>query len=151
MLHRERLTVGRGGWLFALLLVVTFGAVLIPVDPLLAVAGGLVAAVVVGVALVRSAPVVEVTTSTLRAGGAAVPVHLLGAVQPLDVQETRTALGPGLDARAHVCLRGWIPTVVRADLDDPADPTPYWLVSTRSPEALAAALVRAGAAGGSRR
>ena len=29
---------------------------------------------------------------------------------------------------------GWIPEMVMLVLDDPEDPTPYWLVSTRNPE-----------------
>ncbi|HWB36700.1 MAG TPA: DUF3093 family protein, partial [Rugosimonospora sp.] len=32
-------------------------------------------------------------------------------------------------------------------LDDPDDPTPYWIVSSRRPRRLAAALVAAGARG----
>jgi hypothetical protein len=31
---------------------------------------------------------------------------------------------------------------VRVDLEDPLDPTPYWLLSTRRPQELAAALAR---------
>ena len=47
-----------------------------------------------------------------------------------------------LDARAHVCLRAWARTAVRVEVVDPADPTPYWLVSTRHPARLAAAIGR---------
>ncbi|PID54264.1 MAG: hypothetical protein CSB46_03540 [Micrococcales bacterium] len=36
--------------------------------------------------------------------------------------------------------------VVRIGLDDPSDPTPYWLVSSRNPQALAAAVNEAVAA-----
>jgi hypothetical protein len=39
-------------------------------------------------------------------------------------------------------LRPWVDGVVRVALTDPADPAPYWLVSTRRPEVLAAALER---------
>ena len=49
------------------------------------------------------------------------------------------------DARAFLLLRPYVKTAVRVDLEDPADPTPYWLLSSRRPEALAAAL--AGATG----
>ncbi|MGI3786257.1 MAG: DUF3093 family protein, partial [Janthinobacterium lividum] len=34
----------------------------------------------------------------------------------------------------------WVSTSVEIGLDDPADPVPYWLVSTRRPGALASAL-----------
>ena len=48
--------------------------------------------------------------------------------------------GVELDARAHLVLRGWVGPVVLVTLDDPDDPTPAWLVSTRRPEHLAEAL-----------
>jgi hypothetical protein len=44
------------------------------------------------------------------------------------------------DARAHLVLRPYIKTAVEITLDDPDDPVPYWLVSTRRPQQLAAAL-----------
>jgi len=56
---------------------------------------------------------------------------------------TRTATpisGPELDARAYLCLRGWIAAGVRVPVLDPRDPAPYWLVSSRRPAELAEAL-----------
>jgi hypothetical protein len=55
--------------------------------------------------------------------------------------------GTRLDGRAWLLLRGWIPGVVRVELDDPSDPTPYWLVSSRQPRKLAATLGTATAPG----
>ena len=55
----------------------------------------------------------------------------------------RHAAGPGLDARAHLCLRGWVRPGLRLDLVDPQDPTPYWLVSSRRPERLLEAVQEA--------
>ena len=43
-------------------------------------------------------------------------------------------------------IRGWVSPVVRIELSDPSDPTPYWIVSTRSPAALVAAIASAKAA-----
>ena len=48
----------------------------------------------------------------------------------------RNAMGRQLDPAAFVVSHGWIPEMVMLVLDDPQDPTPYWLVSTRNPEAL---------------
>ena len=48
----------------------------------------------------------------------------------------RNALGRQLDPAAFLVTHTWIPTMVLLVLDDPDDPTPYWLVSTRHPEAL---------------
>ena len=52
----------------------------------------------------------------------------------------QAAMGRQLDPEAFVVHRGYIPTMVIVVLDDPLDPTPYWLISTRDPEGPAAAL-----------
>ncbi len=37
-------------------------------------------------------------------------------------------------------IRGWVQPVVRVPITDPADPAPYWLLSSRRPKELAAAI-----------
>ena len=37
-------------------------------------------------------------------------------------------------------IRGWVDPVVRVGIEDPDDPVPYWLISTRRPEDLIRAL-----------
>jgi len=44
---------------------------------------------------------------------------------------------------AFVVQRPWIKGAVQVLLDDPADPTPFWVVSSRHPVDLATALLRA--------
>jgi hypothetical protein len=80
----------------------------------------------------------------LRVDDAALPVHAIAAVVPLDADRRRELLGTGADPLGFVIQRPWIPGGVRIDLDDPTDPTPYWFVSTRRPQALAAALYAVG-------
>jgi hypothetical protein len=108
------------------------------------VAPAAASAVVVGVAsalgLVAATPTVQVAGGELRAGRARIPVELLGDVRWVSGEEARQERGPRLDARAYLCIRGWVDPVVRVDLDDPEDPTPYWLVSSRRPVALVEAL-----------
>ncbi|WP_421734040.1 DUF3093 domain-containing protein [Cellulomonas sp.] len=138
--YAERLWLGPLGWVllvaFALMVFVAF----VPVDVRAAAAVG-VAVLAVGVlVLAGAAPRVEVRDGILRAGGAHIPLALLGPAVPLDRAATTAELGPRLDARAHLCLRGWIHTSVRVEVRDPQDPTPYWVVSTRRPAELAAAL-----------
>ena len=117
--------------------------VALPVDGRLAVPLGALTAALACAVLLRSAPVVQVDGGRLRVGRATIPVTLLGEVTPLDRAEMWNARGPDLDARAFLCLRGWIPDGVRIEVRDPADPTPYWLVSSRRPEALTQALAAA--------
>ncbi|MFN8195112.1 MAG: DUF3093 domain-containing protein [Nocardioidaceae bacterium] len=86
---------------------------------------------------------VRVADGTFRAGRAHIDVRHLGAATALDQEGTRRQAGVDADARAYLLLRPYLKRSVRVDLTDPADPTPYWLVSTRHPEALAAALADA--------
>lgn len=89
---------------------------------------------------------VAVEDGALVAGRARLPVHFVSEVEVLDAERTRWVAGPGADARAYLLLRGSARTAVRVVLDDPADPTPYWLVSTRWPDRLREAVLAAQAA-----
>ncbi|WP_019136986.1 DUF3093 domain-containing protein [Cellulomonas massiliensis] len=139
----ERLWPGPGGWVLVGAVVVMVTVVLVPLGSVAAVLGLLTGALLAAVGVVLLTPRVEVRSGELLAGPAHVPLELLGEARVLAGEELRHALGPGLDARAYLCLRGWVRTAVRVELCDPQDPTPYWVVSTRRPEQLVAAL-RAG-------
>ncbi len=83
---------------------------------------------------------IEVTDDEFRAGKARMPRSAVGNARAFEGDEATAERGVRLDARSWLLLRGWIPGVVRVDVDDDSDPTPYWLVSTRDPSRLAAAL-----------
>ncbi|MEV7972004.1 DUF3093 domain-containing protein [Cellulomonas sp. NPDC089187] len=136
----ERLWPGPVGWIVALGLAAMFGIAFVPVSP---VAGGVAAAValVAAVSMVLVAATrVSVVDGELHAGSAHIPVEFLADAEALDPTATRAALGTELDARTYLCLRGWVRTAVRVRVTDPADPTPFWVVSTRRPHALVEAL-----------
>jgi hypothetical protein len=61
-------------------------------------------------------------------------------VQVLTKERMAALRGRDIDPRAYLCQRSWLDLGVTVAVTDPADPTPYWLVSSRQPEALAAAL-----------
>lgn len=77
---------------------------------------------------------------TLYAGGARLPFEAISRTAVVPATAKQAAMGRQLDPEAFVVHRGYIPTMVIVVLDDPLDPTPYWLISTRDPEGLAAAL-----------
>ena len=140
---RERLWPGPAGWLVAAGLGALVGLALFPVSIALAWGVGIAAVVLALLAAAALTPQVSITGGELRAGSAHIPLDLLGPATPLAGEALRSALGPDLDARAYVCLRGWVHSAVRVELLDPQDPTPYWIVSTRRPHALVAALAPA--------
>jgi hypothetical protein len=143
--YRERLTVPRSWWLLALI----FGGIcgwimVVAASPLL----GLLAAVggtAVAGALIWSygSLTVRADAEGLRVGAAHLDAAHIGTVTPLDRVAFRTSLGPDADARAWLRTRPYVDGGVRVEVVDPSDPAPYWLVSSRRPEAVAAALDRA--------
>ena len=107
---------------------------------------GLAVVVTAGIALLlwRTSPQVRVTTADgrrwLHAGSARIAEEYLGRAEVLDTEAMRQAMGPELHTTAYVCHRPWIRTGVRVAVTDAADPAPYWLVATRRPHDLVAAL-----------
>lgn len=85
---------------------------------------------------------VRVTGSELQVGPAALPLRYVGRVDIVAKPDKQQALGPELDPAAFMMHRGWIGPLVRVELTDPDDPTPYWVVSVRDPERFVAALGR---------
>ncbi|MFU8871377.1 DUF3093 domain-containing protein [Micromonospora sp. SL4-19] len=86
---------------------------------------------------------VAVRDGELRVDDARLPVRYVSDVVPLDAAGRREVLGVGSDPLAFVVQRPWIGGAVQVVLDDPADPTPFWVVSTRRPVELAAAILTA--------
>ncbi|MBW6436217.1 DUF3093 domain-containing protein [Actinoplanes hulinensis] len=84
---------------------------------------------------------VEVTPEEFRVDDARLPVEFISGVVALDAAGKREALGVGSHPLAFVVQRAWIGPAVQVLLDDPADPTPFWVVSTRRPVELATALL----------
>ncbi|TCB96316.1 DUF3093 domain-containing protein [Micromonospora zingiberis] len=86
---------------------------------------------------------IAVTDGELRVDDARLPAHFVADVIALDADGRREVLGVGADPLAFVVQRPWVSGAVQVVLDDPADPTPFWVVSTRHPVELAEALLAA--------
>ena len=83
---------------------------------------------------------VRVQGGELRVGPAVLPLRSVGRVEVVDRRDKQAALGPELDPAAFVLHRGWVGPLVRLEVTDPADPTPYWVFSVRQPDRLLTAL-----------
>ena len=84
---------------------------------------------------------VAVTGDEFQVDDARLPLEFIQDVVALDAEGKREALGVGAHPLAFVVQRPWIGPAVQVLLNDPADPTPYWIVSTRHPVELATALL----------
>jgi hypothetical protein len=137
----ERLWPSFSVWVFALVVTAGFGLVVAPFGlAVMAVVAVVVLGALIGL-LIAWTPTVGVDGDDFVAGSARIPRHFLGPPEVLDTAGMRRARGPELDATAYLCLRGWIGPGLRVPVTDPADPAPYWLVSSRNPRRLSDALV----------
>lgn len=68
------------------------------------------------------------------------PVTVIARCAEVPHSAKSAALGRQLDPAAYVVHRSWVGPMVLLVLDDPDDPTPYWLVSCRHPERVLSAL-----------
>lgn len=146
--YSERLTAPFSWWVGAIgfaavwgwiLLVVTTWPVAITVTIVVTVLG-------IGAVWRYGSLHIEVGDDGLRIGRASLDGPHIGPVHMLNRTAYRARLGTGADARAYLVTRPYLDRGVLVRVDDDRDPTPYWLVSSRRPEALAAALGQTGPA-----
>lgn len=143
--YAERLKVPLRWWAQGTMLVATLWLALVVAVPgpiawvVTAVALGLLSAALLTYGSAR----VVVRDGVFYAGRAHIDVVHVGEVTPLDADQARRAAGVDADARAFLVLRPYLRRAVKVTIADPADPTPYWLVSTRHPERLAEVLTHA--------
>jgi len=144
--YRERLVAPLGWWLAVIVFGVMVGWVFfVAATPTIAVVAGCAAAVLAAIVVGRYGSMLIIASAEgLRAGEAFLDDPHIGDVTPLDAAGWRRALSAQDNRHAFTVLRPYIRTGVRIDVDDPNDPTPCWLVATRSPAAVARALGRAG-------
>lgn len=139
--YDERLTAPRSWWVIAAGIGVSGGVMMLPLG-LLAMLCGLVAAAALAsvcVSVYGSARL-RVVADSLVAGDARIPLSALGEAEALDEEEALAWRRHKADPRAHMLLRGYVPTAVRIEVTDPEDPTPYLYLSTRHPQALVRAV-----------
>ncbi|WP_308490907.1 DUF3093 domain-containing protein [Microbacterium terrisoli] len=117
--------------------------VLAPFDRALGLPIGIAVAVGLVALLIATSPQVEVAGGELRAGRAHIPVGLLGSAEIMVGEQARQGRGPGLRRDAWHLIRGGVDGLVRITVTDPDDPTPEWVISSRTPDRLAAAIRRA--------
>jgi hypothetical protein len=83
---------------------------------------------------------VTVRDGEVWVGEAHLPLQFVGETQIVPATMKRGVLGPAFDPAAFALHRSWVGPMVWIQLTDENDPTPYWLLSTRRPEDLVAAL-----------
>ena len=141
--YRERLHVPLAWWLLAVPTVLILGATLYAglaePWPVIIMAG--LTAVCVALLIAIGLATVEVRDGSLRAGKAALPLTSVTEVVTLDENQTTRLRGPRADPAAHLYSRPFLKESVYLAVA-PSGTAPYWLIGTRHPAELAAAVDR---------
>ncbi|WP_284976048.1 DUF3093 domain-containing protein [Arthrobacter sp. efr-133-TYG-104] len=111
-----------------------------PISTAAAIIAALVLFALMTTMLLLSTPTISVTQDTLRVGRATIDREFVGTVEGFEKSAASAERGTRLNGLAYMCFRGWVDPVVKIEITDPADRTPYWLTSTRRPDALVSAL-----------
>jgi hypothetical protein len=76
----------------------------------------------------------EISGGEVRIRGAHLPLEYVSGAVALDGPTLRRVVGREGDPAAFLSIRPWIGPGVQLWLDDPEDPVPYWVVSSRHPQ-----------------
>ena len=76
----------------------------------------------------------------LRIDRAHIEIKYLGEVTILDSPEMRLLRTRDADPAAYLAIKFWAPTGIKIEVTDPRDPTPYWLITSKRGEEIAALL-----------
>jgi hypothetical protein len=87
-----------------------------------------------------ASPVVIVTETEVFVKGARIDRRFLGKASVIQKEEIFEALGRDLNANAWLSIQASVKGLVKIEITDPNDNCPYWMVSTRNPEALIKAI-----------
>ena len=104
----------------------------------------LVAFIVATIAIVYIAIAMRSTISLnseeLRIDRAHIEIKYLGSATVVDSQTMRLLRTRDADPAAYLAIRFWISKGIKITVVDPRDPTPYWLITSKRGEEIAALL-----------
>jgi hypothetical protein len=140
--YRERVGVPVSWWLAGAACVFIFGTLTwagFTVAIGLAVYLGLGVLVTIGL-LIWGAVAITVTTDELVVGSQHLLISEISEVAALDPVQTTALRGPRADAAAYLLVRPYLPEAVYVAVAGRPAGRPYWLIASKHPAELAAAL-----------
>ncbi|MTA31730.1 MAG: DUF3093 family protein [Actinobacteria bacterium] len=84
---------------------------------------------------------ISITENELRIDRAHIERKYLGKVTVLDSDAMRLLRTRDANPAAYLAIRFWASKGVKIELIDPRDPTPYWLITSKRGDELAASLI----------
>lgn len=142
--YAERLRVPAAYWWLGMLTAVIFASIvwagfslLVTIASYVVFCGGCAAAL-----LLWGRATIEVSSGELRVGTATLPLAMAGEVAALDEAQVQALRGPRADPRAFMLIRPYLKLAVYIEVIGEHQDRPFWLIGTRRPAELAAAIER---------
>jgi len=85
---------------------------------------------------------ISIDERELRIDRAHIDLKYIGGVDVLNTSQMRLLRTRDADPAAYLAIKFWISTGVQITVLDPRDPTPYWLVTSKRGDEIAALLKR---------
>jgi hypothetical protein len=108
----------------------------LPINQTIGLWSGLGATVLIVVLMIAKSARITVTGDTLQVSNAIIERKFISGVEVIEKEDAFVARGRQLDPRAWIHFQSSVSTLARVQVSDPADPTPYWLFSTRNPQKI---------------
>jgi hypothetical protein len=105
-----------------------------------ALVSGAIALLLGALAIIKIRKVITFDGQELKVGSAHIERSYLTTCEVLDGEAFRRARTRDADPAAFFALTFWVSKGVKISLNDPRDPTPYWLISTQRGAELKKAL-----------
>ena len=84
-----------------------------------------------------AAPTLKLTKHSLSIGKVQIPTKYIKNVTVIETNAQQSEKGPKLDPAAYIRFQVGVKGLLKVELNDPNDPTPYWLISSRNPDVVA--------------
>jgi hypothetical protein len=84
-----------------------------------------------------AAPTLSLSSKTLSIANVKIPTQYVNAITVIEQSAQQSEKGPKLNPSAYVRFQVGVKGLLKVELNDPNDPTPYWLISSRNPELVA--------------
>ena len=137
VLWKERLWPSFGVWVAVIGLGLVPAVIFAPINKTVGVLAAGVVLIILIILMLVSTPTILVTRSALQVGRARIERQYVGRVEAFTKEKATQQRGPALHGWTYLCIRGWIDAVVKIEIIDEEDRTPYWLTSSRHPYELA--------------
>jgi hypothetical protein len=108
----------------------------LPINEVIGLWSGVASTALIVFVMIAKSATVQITDDALRVSNASIERKHISGVEVVPKEDAFSARGRDLDPRAWIHFQGSVPTLVKVELSDPEDPTPYWLFSTREPQEI---------------